>query len=177
MTVNYEDIIEKHMGLIHSIAAKFKSYALSNGVDYDDLIQWSLIELITSHRTYKKGRDMAFSTYAYRNIRRTLINKLKTTRHKGLNHVPIDELLKNNQDQAFAYSPDFDQRIEITNKLSDVLPILFDCIETDTQWAAIIGHLEGEKLSSVAREMGCSHQNVSAAYYRVINKVKKELNV
>lgn len=55
-----DEMIESNMGLVHSIAKKFKG----RGADYDDLFQSGCIGLIKAVDNYDESRGFAFSTYA-----------------------------------------------------------------------------------------------------------------
>ncbi len=55
-----EEIIEKNLGLVHSIAHKFKG----RGVDYEDLVQIGCIGLIKAVDNFDEERGFSFSTYA-----------------------------------------------------------------------------------------------------------------
>ena len=55
-----ECIIEENMGLVRSIALRFRD----RGTDYDDLIQIGTIGMIKAVRSFSFEREVVFSTYA-----------------------------------------------------------------------------------------------------------------
>lgn len=55
-----ECIIEENMGLVRSIALRFRD----RGTEYDDLVQIGTIGMIKAVRSFSPQRDVAFSTYA-----------------------------------------------------------------------------------------------------------------
>ena len=55
-----ESIIEENMGLVRSIALRFRD----RGTDYDDLVQIGTIGMIKAVRSFSFDREVVFSTYA-----------------------------------------------------------------------------------------------------------------
>ena len=55
-----ETIIEENMGLVRSIALRFRD----RGTDYDDLVQIGTIGMIKAVRSFEISREVVFSTYA-----------------------------------------------------------------------------------------------------------------
>lgn len=60
VTLTREEKIQKNMGLVHSIAARFKG----RGVDYEDLFQNGCVGLIKAVDNFDESKGFAFSTYA-----------------------------------------------------------------------------------------------------------------
>ncbi|MDE5974654.1 MAG: sigma-70 family RNA polymerase sigma factor [Eubacterium sp.] len=60
VTLTREEKIENNIGLVHSIAARFKG----RGVDYEDLFQNGCIGLIKAVDNFDESKGFAFSTYA-----------------------------------------------------------------------------------------------------------------
>lgn len=60
MVVDREQRIVDNMGLVHSIANRFRN----RGADYDDLVQAGCVGLIKAVDNYDEDRGFAFSTYA-----------------------------------------------------------------------------------------------------------------
>lgn len=60
VTLTREEKIEKNIGLVHSIAARFKG----RGVDYEDLFQNGCVGLIKAVDNFDESKGFAFSTYA-----------------------------------------------------------------------------------------------------------------
>lgn len=54
------DLVEANMGLVRSIALRFKD----RGVEYEDLIQIGSIGMLKAIRSFDQSRGTAFSTYA-----------------------------------------------------------------------------------------------------------------
>ena len=55
-----ETIIEENMGLVRSIALRFRD----RGTDFDDLVQIGTIGMIKAVRSFELSREVVFSTYA-----------------------------------------------------------------------------------------------------------------
>ena len=55
-----EAIIEENMGLVRSIALRFRD----RGTDYEDLVQIGIIGMMKAVRSFDPGREVVFSTYA-----------------------------------------------------------------------------------------------------------------
>ena len=55
-----EAIIEENMGLVRSIALRFRD----RGTDYEDLVQIGTIGMIKAVRSFEVSREVVFSTYA-----------------------------------------------------------------------------------------------------------------
>ena len=55
-----EQIVEENMGLVRSIALRFRE----RGVDYEDLLQIGTIGMIKAVRSFAPEREVVFSTYA-----------------------------------------------------------------------------------------------------------------
>lgn len=60
MVTDRDKMIENNIGLVHSIANRFKG----RGVDYDDLFQSGCVGLIKAVDNFDESRGFAFSTYA-----------------------------------------------------------------------------------------------------------------
>lgn len=60
VTLTREEKIQKNIGLVHSIAARFKG----RGVDYEDLFQNGCVGLIKAVDNFDESKGFAFSTYA-----------------------------------------------------------------------------------------------------------------
>ncbi len=60
VTLTREEKIENNIGLVHSIAARFKG----RGVDYEDLFQNGCVGLIKAVDNFDESKGFAFSTYA-----------------------------------------------------------------------------------------------------------------
>lgn len=60
VTENRQQMIEENMGLVHSVAKRFKG----RGADYDDLFQSGCIGLIKAVDNFDESKGFQFSTYA-----------------------------------------------------------------------------------------------------------------
>ena len=60
VTLTREEKIESNIGLVHSIAGRFKG----RGVDYEDLFQNGCVGLIKAVDNFDESKGFAFSTYA-----------------------------------------------------------------------------------------------------------------
>ncbi len=60
VTLTREEKIKNNIGLVHSIAARFKG----RGVDYEDLFQNGCVGLIKAVDNFDESKGFAFSTYA-----------------------------------------------------------------------------------------------------------------
>ncbi len=60
------EIVESNMGLVKSIALKFLRRGVSNGTEYDDLVQIGTIGMIKAVKNFDPSYECLFSTYASR---------------------------------------------------------------------------------------------------------------
>lgn len=164
---NYNEVIKLHMGLIQKVAGKFVAYASAKDVEFDDLVQVASLEMFTSCKSYNPSKGMSFSSYAFRNMQRTLTNKLHSDSFVGLGHLEVSEQL------VGEYSIDADYRF----MLSDVLSIVYDEINGDTQWIAFMAFMEDQSFMSIQDEVGVSHQALSKALKTLFNKTQERAMV
>jgi len=66
----------EHQGMVREIAGRF----VGRGLDRDDLIQEGQIALLLACERFDPGRGCAFSTLAYKAIRRSMVEALKAER-------------------------------------------------------------------------------------------------
>jgi RNA polymerase sigma factor (sigma-70 family) len=167
----YEEVLKLHKPMVTSLVRKFKSYAANLGVDEDDLTQWALIEMYTSCKSYKQDTGMSFSSYAYRNVQRTLVNKLNVSNNLKTGDVGLDSC------PVAILHPTCEEDIDQAQKISEIISYAFESIENDAQWAAFVGFIEDESITDIARAMGCSQQYLSFALHTVFSNVKRKVGV
>ena len=104
-------IIEQNIGLVKSIAAKYKG-------DFDDLVQIGLITLSECVEQFNPGKG-AFSTYATRAIKNRLINYV--TRNQPLVKTPKGQksFFEEYEVKSASKEISFEKLEEIINLLTD----------------------------------------------------------
>jgi RNA polymerase primary sigma factor len=71
-----EEMIERNLGLVHSVAQRYRG----RGAPYDDLVQEGTIGLVRAVEKFDHRRGLKFSTYAVWWIRRSLTNAVNEER-------------------------------------------------------------------------------------------------
>lgn len=71
-----EELIQKHMPLVKSIAKKYyiNNY---NGLEFEDLVSYGIIGLIDAINKFKLDKGVKFSTYASFRIRGEILDKIR----------------------------------------------------------------------------------------------------
>ena len=84
-------LVEEHMGLIRSVAFRYRDL----GLPVEDLVQEGAIGLLTAIDEYDEGRVASFSTYAFWRVRAAVTHAL--TAHGRLIRVPRPVLERRRQ--------------------------------------------------------------------------------
>ncbi|WII39683.1 sigma-70 family RNA polymerase sigma factor [Paenibacillus thiaminolyticus] len=102
--LGYEaDVIQNSMGMVHSVANKFRG-ATGTGLDYDDLVSVGTLGLIMAFRNFD-GRVNAFSTYAYPWIKGMIQRFLQEKRYSVRVPRKIQERLRIVRKQGWTEEP------------------------------------------------------------------------
>ncbi|NGP62685.1 sigma-70 family RNA polymerase sigma factor [Paenibacillus thiaminolyticus] len=102
--LGYEaDVIQNNMGMVHSVANKFR-IAIGTGLDYEDLVSVGTLGLIMAFRNFD-GRVNAFSTYAFPWIKGMIQRFLQEKRHSVRIPRKIQERLRIIRKQGWTEEP------------------------------------------------------------------------
>ena len=115
MVTSRDKMIEDNIGLVHSIANRFKG----RGVEYDDLFQSGCVGLIKAVDNFDESRGFAFSTYAVP----VIIGEIKRIFRDG-GAVKVSRSLKEKAIKAQALREKFintELREPTVSELSDML--------------------------------------------------------
>jgi RNA polymerase sigma factor for flagellar operon FliA len=73
---NREELIERHQGLVRSIASKIAAIAQTN-IDFEDLLAYGQQGLVQATQRYDPDRGVAFATFAYYRIRGAIFDGIR----------------------------------------------------------------------------------------------------
>lgn len=89
LETSYDSIIQKHAGLVRSLAFSFPHC----GIDPEDLMQEGYLGLIAAVRHYREGHTAKFSTYAVFWIRKSILQAIdREFRHRQIIRETATEL-------------------------------------------------------------------------------------
>ena len=136
MVTSRDKMMEDNIGLVHSIANRFKG----RGVEYDDLFQSGCVGLIKAVDNFDESRGFAFSTYAVP----VIMGEIKRIFRDG-GAVKVSRSLKEKAIKAQALREKFintELREPTVSELSDML----DCPPEDGEYTIDVPVDESEEL-------------------------------
>lgn len=172
--MKFEEIIERHNGLIWKVVNKY-------GIDYldkEDLYQECLMQIWDKYNEYND--DYKLTTYLYVICKNHLINLVKAENsQKSRNHLVnsegIDIILANIRDYDFTnYVPDkpyTDKELDTLVTSEMVLDNLNDIKRYIIEQYLYMGRTQ----QSIANELGYSKNYISIIWLDFIDKVKERL--
>ena len=90
------ELIDRYSATINALVAKYKTKALSLGLEIPDIYQEGLIGLINGVKNYNQEKEVSFKTYARLVIDRQILDLIKINdriKHKSLNSaVSLDKI-------------------------------------------------------------------------------------
>lgn len=107
--MNKEKIIEKNLGLIKKIAAKF----LNSTIPQEDLIQEGILGLLQALERFDPKKEIKFSTYATFWIKKRIFEAVNYEKKQSLNSVHLieetvaDHSFPTKKDEKFEIPSDF----------------------------------------------------------------------
>ena len=160
-----EEILNKYIGLVHAIAARF----FLHGGENEDLVQEGMVGLYSAVNGFEEG-GANFSSYAYACIRNAVLSAIKKSlgaKNAALNDfVPIVEI----GEEISSVSPEDEiirreNRREFLQKISKSL--------SSTEFKAIVMQLDGMSVAEISSAVGKPQKSVSNALARAKAKLVK----
>ena len=160
-----EEILNKYIGLVHAIAARF----FLHGGENEDLVQEGMVGLYSAVNGFEEG-GANFSSYAYACIRNAVLSAIKKSlgaKNAALNDVvPIVEI----GEEISSVSPEDEiirreNRREFLQKISKSL--------SSTEFKAIVMQLDGMSVAEISSAVGKPQKSVSNALARAKAKPVK----
>lgn len=71
-----DDLVQRHIGLVHYLARRLHS-TLADEADFDELVSAGLIGLLAAAEGFEPERGLSFSTYAATRIRGAMLDELR----------------------------------------------------------------------------------------------------
>ncbi len=202
MVTSRDKMIEDNIGLVHSIANRFKG----RGVEYDDLFQSGCVGLIKAVDNFDESRGFAFSTYdggavkVSRSLKEKAI-KAQALREKFINTelreptvselsdmldcppeeipeilgviAPMVSLSSASEDGEYTIDVPVDESEELFNRL--VVHRLFKFLD-DTEKAIVdMRYYKGFTQAKTAKVLGISQVQVSRKEKSLLKKLRKYL--
>jgi RNA polymerase sporulation-specific sigma factor len=181
----YEILCKKYMPIVEMKTNKYFKYAVSRGLDYNDLIQEGMIGLSEAIRDFKTQKDIKFSTFANLCIERqinTAIVRANRKKHKLLNEsLSLDNT--SNETAMSLMDIVFDKK---ENDPGEYLIDLESQTETYNKIVLLLTPFEKEvfdlKLNNfdyreIAKRLNKSSKSIDSALQRIKGKVKKILDI
>lgn len=173
-----EYLIEKYRGLARMEARKF----FLAGGDEEDLIQEGMIGLFKAIRSYKKGRNTAFFTFAVLCIRRQIYTTVTASNRKK--HGPL-----NNYISIFAnYEENGEMKLDeaLEDSIENPEELLlrkekirgyYDTINEKLsrfEKQVLEHYLNGENYTEIARKMKRTDKSIDNAIQRIRRKLSQD---
>jgi RNA polymerase sporulation-specific sigma factor len=176
----YEILCKKYMPIVEIKTNKYLKYAISRGLDYNDLIQEGMIGLSEAIRDFKTQKDVKFSTFASLCVERqinTAIIRANRKKHKLLNESLSLDNATNDTDRSLMDSL-FDKK---DNDPGEYLIDLETEKETYNKIITMLTPFEKEifdlKLNNfdykeIATKLGKSYKSIDSALQRIKKKLR-----
>lgn len=174
----------KNIPLIHSIVKKFSN----TGIDYHELLSAGFIGYAKALDTFTKGKNVKFSTYAYRCIQNEILYFLRKEKRHKENDVSLSTPISTDKNgnimtvESLISTEDFGHRsVEQEAEINEVVKILLKVIDeylTDLESFIIksrygLNHQQPKTQKEIADEIGMSQANVSKLEKGINDKLKK----
>lgn len=185
LTKEQKDILAaKNIPLIHSIVKKFSN----TGIEYSELLSTGYVGYAKALDTYQKGKNVKFSTYAYRCIKNEILYFLRREKRHRDNDVSLFKPLSTDKNgnimtvESTVSDTSMGKRsLEENIEMSETVRILLEIIDThlNKNEAYIIKNrygLNGTKPKTqkeIADEIDMSQANVSKLEKGINDKIKK----
>ncbi len=185
LTDEQKDILAaKNIPLIHSIVKKFSN----TGIEYSELLSTGYVGYAKALDTYQKGKNVKFSTYAYRCIKNEILYFLRREKRHKDNDVSLFKPLSTDKNgnvmtvESTVSETSMGKRsLEEDIEMNETVKILLEIIDTHLtkNEAYIIKNrygLNGTKPKTqkeIADEIDMSQANVSKLEKGINDKIKK----
>lgn len=167
----FSALIERYIGLIRAIAAKYRV----PGLETDDLTQEGLLCFLEAAKNYRSEKGASFKTYAGICVDRgmaTLLRQSAAYKRKALNnYVSIDA--ESFREVSGGVDPE-NMYIgkESLSDLHAVIPTLL----SDMEQRVLKRYLSGESYDDIAAALGTNRKSVDNAMVRVRKKLRDHLS-
>lgn len=185
LTSEEKDILAaKNIPLIHSIVKRFAN----TGIEYTELLSAGYVGYAKALKTYQKGKNVKFSTYAYRCIKNEILYFLRREKRHKDNDVSLYKPMSTDKNgnvmtvDSTISSEDMgekslEEKIE-TNMTIEIMLEIIDEYLSETEAFIIkarygIGLPKQKTQKEIADEIGMSQANISKLEKGILDKVKK----
>lgn len=185
LTSNEKDILAaKNIPLVHSIVKKFAN----TGIDYSELLSAGYVGYAKALDTFTKGKNVKFSTYAYRCIQNEILYFLRREKRHRDNDISLSRPISTDKngnvmtvDSIVSTEDAGHKSVEQEVELNETVKILLDIIDeylSNTESFIIRNRygLDNKKprtQKEIADEIGMSQANVSKLEKGINDKIKK----
>lgn len=174
----------KNIPLIHSIVKKFAN----TGIEYSELLSTGYVGYAKALDTYQKGKNVKFSTYAYRCIKNEILYFLRREKRHKDNDVSLYKPISTDKngnvmtvDSTISNVDMGERTVEEDVEMSETVKILLEIIDTNLNEneAYIIknryglGNIKPKTQKEIADEINMSQANVSKLEKGINDKIKK----
>ncbi len=155
MSTNYDELIEKNMGLATNVVKLFKP---RSKLEFDEYLEQARVGLLRAIKKHEREPGIGkLSTLAYRSIKWEILALIKqrkrySSRHQRLIDVPYER--------------------ELGNKIEESLPSSL----TDQERKIIMMLASGYKKTEIYRTLGIGQSKFNGIMKTVIGKIKRANN-
>ena len=185
LTDEEKDILAaKNIPLIHSIVKRFAN----TGIEYTELLSAGYVGYAKGLQTFKKGKNVKFSTYAYRCIKNEILYFLRREKRHKDNDVSLSKPMSTDKNgnvmtvESTISTEDMGARsLEDEVSTNETIKIMINIIDeylTETEATIIksrygIGMIKPRTQKEIADEIGMSQANISKLEKGITDKIKK----
>jgi len=157
----YRQLVERNMKQAYNLAYRY----VGNHDDAEDVAQDAFVRAYRSLK-YFRG-DAEFSTWLYRIVTNTALNRVKQLQRMNTHETPITEATTMMAGYDHGSMQSFDRTAHIERALHE-LPTLQRAV-------VILRHLNGLSTKQVSGILRCSEGTVKTHLHRAIKKMKSKL--
>ncbi|MCX4362910.1 MAG: sigma-70 family RNA polymerase sigma factor [Clostridia bacterium] len=165
-----EELMEKHKGLVNSIARGF----FLKGLDNDDIVQEGMIGLFKAVVTYNLNGEIAFSTYAHECIRNRILDCIRNgtrLKNKALSDsVPISSV---EETDSGSLTP---EEIAINAEELETLKLIIVTALTDEERKILNMYYDGKSYGEIAEVLGKNAKYVDNNLQKIRRKIRASFN-
>lgn len=185
LTPEEKDLLAaKNIPLIHSIVKKFAN----TGIEYSELLSAGLVGYAKGLQTFMKGKNVKFSTYAYRCIKNEILYFLRREKRHKDNDISLYKPMSTDKngnvmtvDSTISTEDMGARSVEEQIEVNETVKIMLEVIDTYlTPTEALIikarygvGGVKPKTQKEIADEIGMSQANVSKLEKGISDKIKK----
>lgn len=185
LTNEEKDILAaKNIPLIHSIVKRFAN----TGIEYSELLSAGYVGYAKALQTFAKGKNVKFSTYAYRCIKNEILYFLRREKRHKDNDISLYKPMSTDKngnvmtvDSTISTEDMGVRSVEDEIAISETVKIMLEVIDnylTPTEALIIkarygVGNAKPKTQKEIADEIGMSQANVSKLEKGISDKIKK----